>query len=438
MFTPSVFRTTPPALLVAALLAWPHVASAQQPQVSSDRPFSFAPQVLRSFTSPDRLRAWTAAVNRHEPGAIDASAHLIANWTAPFGNPFAEVFAAVQFFQKNLADCRFPEKARALRKPLLWWDGTLDQLQDVLGLTSIEVHQGDMSRIIARGILLHTDIAMFSSNAMARDDQSAVLNVAALHFGVALALVELLQRDEAHARDPVLDDWYLAIAAFLTLRHDVLSGPRLLRLALARYPGDTDLLLLAGTLREFLASPRVQDPMGLKDEPLFKSTWFADESIYLRQAETFYRQALAREPDLIEARVRLGRVLGRQGRHADALRELTRATGKTAEPRLRYYAWLFTGEERAALGQDLAAGDAYRLALDLFPGAQSAQMALSDLARRRDDRSGAMAAVRDVLTAMDADAVYDPWQNYYASEPGRRTDGLLARFRRRFESGGLQ
>ena len=70
----------------------------------------------------------------------------------------------------------------------------------------------------------------------------------------------------------------------------------------------------------------------------------------LDAAATAFREALRIDPTMTEARLRLGRVRGRQGRHADAVEELRRAAAEVTEPLLQYYAQLFLALEYEALG----------------------------------------------------------------------------------------
>jgi tetratricopeptide (TPR) repeat protein len=112
--------------------------------------------------------------------------------------------------------------------------------------------------------------------------------------------------------------------------------------------------------------------------------------------------------------LRLGRVLGLRGRHAEAAAELDRALPSLRDDRLRYYAHLFLGEELAALGRRDAARASYDRAVALFPSAQSARFALSALARRHGDRRTALASIREVLgLPADESSRPDPWWQYH-------------------------
>ncbi len=70
----------------------------------------------------------------------------------------------------------------------------------------------------------------------------------------------------------------------------------------------------------------------------------------LRDAESLFRKALKAQPDHLEARIRLARVLGLRGEHAEAEALLRKAVADAKEPLLQYYAQLFLGAEKEALG----------------------------------------------------------------------------------------
>jgi tetratricopeptide (TPR) repeat protein len=155
----------------------------------------------------------------------------------------------------------------------------------------------------------------------------------------------------------------------------------------------------------------------------------------LRQAEGYFRRALEIAPDHVEARLRLGRVLGLVGRHDDAARELRRALPSAGEDVLRYYGELFLGAEEEALKQYDAAFDAYRRAAALYPTAQSPWLALSSLGRRRGDRAAALRALQQLFD-LPSDRLErdDPWWTYHVAQ-ARNADRLLEALRQPFHDG---
>jgi tetratricopeptide (TPR) repeat protein len=104
------------------------------------------------------------------------------------------------------------------------------------------------------------------------------------------------------------------------------------------------------------------------------------------------------------------------GKPADAANELTQALESTSDGVLRYYGELFLGAAREALGEFDLARAWYTRAAQLQPSAQSPHLALSALARRRGDRSGALQEIRRVFElSASTNGHDDPWWNYHVS-----------------------
>jgi tetratricopeptide (TPR) repeat protein len=144
-------------------------------------------------------------------------------------------------------------------------------------------------------------------------------------------------------------------------------------------------------------------------------------SASLGEAEARYERALALDPGLAEARLRLGRVRLLLGRPDDALQELERIATSAHEPGQRYLARLFAGRAREALGDLRGAAVAYRDAAAQVPGAQTALVALG----RALDRLGDAAGAQEALDGAGAPGgPGDPWWDYQVGQP-KRLDELL-------------
>jgi tetratricopeptide (TPR) repeat protein len=158
-----------------------------------------------------------------------------------------------------------------------------------------------------------------------------------------------------------------------------------------------------------------------------------EEGSELRLAEQLYKRALERNPRLVEARIRLGRVLGRRGRHEEAIDQLRQ--GRAAEaPVLQFYAHLFLADEFEALGKDDEARQSYEQAAALAPTAQSALFGLSRIAEKAGDRAAARELIaRVVKLPPSEEARPDPWWVYEIVQ-ARGVDGLLADLRQRIAS----
>jgi hypothetical protein len=106
-------------------------------------------------------------------------------------------------------------------------------------------------------------------------------------------------------------------------------------------------------------------------------------------------------------------VSGLLGGHDEAARELRRAGEAAREPRTRYFASLFLGVEEEALGRASAARAAFERAAELYPRAQSPYLALSQLARRRGERTDARRFIGEVWSRSNEDRLRDdPWPTY--------------------------
>jgi tetratricopeptide (TPR) repeat protein len=141
------------------------------------------------------------------------------------------------------------------------------------------------------------------------------------------------------------------------------------------------------------------------------------------EAERLFRRALAIDPSLVEARARLARLLDLRNRHKEAADELK--TARAGNPRgvVAFYAHLFAGRVAQTMGQADDASRHYRDALTLFPDAQSALLAASQLALLGADVVATLAPV-DRLGAGSAVYTADPWWQYHLCA-GRDADDLL-------------
>jgi tetratricopeptide (TPR) repeat protein len=209
-------------------------------------------------------------------------------------------------------------------------------------------------------------------------------------------------------------DWYLLVVSY---RHGAAQvGWSRAYLAEARelFPNDPEVLLVSGVDHEIISEmskgylPRV-DSTG--------QTLGGDVAINpgneLEQAETFLRQAAALSPGLVEARLRLGRVLYRRGELADAARELQAALTLTAQEEVQYLASTFLGMVAVARGDLDGADRCYADALRRFPGAHAAMIGRSEAAYLRG-RSAEAAEI--IISLLQQERTDDPWWLYLAGD----------------------
>lgn len=131
----------------------------------------------------------------------------------------------------------------------------------------------------------------------------------------------------------------------------------------------------------------------------------------LETAVEKYRAALRANPRLVEARLRLGRVLARLGQRDEAITHLEGALRDAMDTELVYLATLFLGQAREEAARPDRALEHFRAAFTLVPTARSAGLALSRLlivTGRRDEAS----EVARRMVAVAESAASDPLQQY--------------------------
>jgi hypothetical protein len=127
-------------------------------------------------------------------------------------------------------------------------------------------------------------------------------------------------------------------------------------------------------------------------------------------AQDAYLRALERDPSLVEARLRLGRVRFLRSDRKQAELELRRALAEATTLRQRYLAHLFLGELAQVVKDYPRARSEYEAARELAPKHQAPYIAIGFV----DQLSGASAGLEAVATAAarSGDDERDPWWGY--------------------------
>ena len=115
-----------------------------------------------------------------------------------------------------------------------------------------------------------------------------------------------------------------------------------------------------------------------------------------------------------EARVRAARFLHGLGNHDRALEMLNGATRQATDPEIKYFTELVRGQVLRARGQFDAATAAFRAALDAWPAAQSARVALMTLLLNRGNPQEAATLAEATQTASENE--FDPWWTYWLGD----------------------
>jgi tetratricopeptide (TPR) repeat protein len=185
--------------------------------------------------------------------------------------------------------------------------------------------------------------------------------------------------------------WLLRLGSYRQAHGDPGGAERLFALCRKEFLGDAGAWLAGGTVYEARLSTETLSSA---------STSGGAPGIERRAAERHYRAALERDPSLVEAHVRLGRVLALGGNLEEAEGELDWVTREGHDSFLIAFAWLFKGEIAESRGEPLAAAECYRFALELEPEMQPALLALSRTLRAAGMAGLAREVLLSVLPAM--------------------------------------
>jgi len=412
------------------------------------------------------VESWLRAVNEHQPGERDAAVATVSRWSgADLGALLTEGLLPL------LRTCDRPVRQRlrtagAIATPRPRRGGLADHeiafiRRLALGLCRThdgvvrETPPGVIDHLLRGGAILHGDAAMLalpdpetgawpptgtprahrpagSSSGMsmlADGTHTFMPNTAAAHWAMARILVDQVRAnpsdaDASPARDPMVRSWYRASLAFMAAVPYVDTAH--FKRAEELFGDDAVVHLLVGSMHEWMASDAVQQPMDAARRRNHQSRFpVGSARAELGRARRHLERAVRLDAALIEARVRLGRVLGLAGNHRDAAAELRQAVAAEPQPPLAYYANLFLGAEEEALGRLAEAGDAYRRAASLHPDAPTPRLALSHLMRRQGNREGALRLIGEVLAPeSEPSATADPMRRYSRSA-GRHARALL-------------
>lgn len=387
-----------------------------------------------------RLRLWLVAVDRHQPGAADDAAKVMGSWSDDdLDRLFIDVNALVHLVRS----------ARSGRVPLP--SGvrpfTPSEMSDLASLADAERLRMD-NRLVKRGALLHTDIASLglargslslgrvagrqllvprSVSILVHDGLGAGMRDASVHWEFARLLLDQVIPEPG--RDLTVVAWYRASALFFAAHHMYADAMPHLERALRLFPTDAALLVDSGCIYEALGAPAIQNFAATAILPTGVTLAVRSGDANWRQAERLFRRAVELDEGLAEAHLRLGRVIGLQGRHAEAVVELEKAAAASDEKRLQYFAQLVLGAEYHAVNHVDRARQAFDQAAALYPRAQSPRLGASQLARQIGDRTGALRALQPVLEAGTSESQrYDPWWTYYDG-PGGDVDRAIAEMR---------
>ena len=185
-------------------------------------------------------------------------------------------------------------------------------------------------------------------------------------------------------------------------------------------PGDAQLLLFRGLLHEALGT-MVGAPGTLVAGTDLKGHFsgipeFGSADLQLKRAVSAYEKALAADPQVAEAYLRLGRVRWRLKRFPEARDSLNQAVAKS-EGHALYLAHLFRGRVLEDEGDLEAAISDYAASLPLEPESQIAAVALAYALSVRGDAGRAREVLEGALAVGKKGKGVDLYWNYLVGNP---------------------
>jgi tetratricopeptide (TPR) repeat protein len=326
-----------------------------------------------------------------------------------------------------------------------WLESELEKVVRLL-----EAHSAGPARLGERGSVVEAFTTEILSASVVLHTQIAFdLAQPGPHLRVARRLLTLL--DDAALPKDFRRQWYLAAAAHLQGQLDLPTAVAHVDEAVARFPGDVEILIAAGALDELLALPSTElrarilivgpTDLGSKrsaavDAQLKLGELATRKAEGLLRAEALYRKALAIDPTCAEAHLRLGRVLHLSGRLGAGLEEI-RLASTSGDNRIRYLGSMFAGAIHQSAGRPGEAVAQYRSATRQCPDCLVGAIALSHALRQSGDR-GLAAGILDSALARDNQVeTDDPWW-YYPLGGFWRRDRMLDGLRRSIEGAHVQ
>ena len=189
------------------------------------------------------------------------------------------------------------------------------------------------------------------------------------------------------AERPFVRRWYEAMAGLALGETRWGEARDWAERGLRDFPDSAPMLLVVGSIEETfgaLALLRLPDSVF---SPIQRETRANLEALreargHLERAHRSLRSAVAAEPSLAEARLRLGRVAWRLGETSEARSALEEVLARGPAARTGFLAHLFLGRIHEDAGRLDDAARSYEAALALDPHAQSARLALSHVRLR--------------------------------------------------------
>lgn len=233
-----------------------------------------------------------------------------------------------------------------------------------------------------------------------------------LHLGIGQRLSDLLPREQPASAFTAR--WHLLAGTVLFSLSRPADALAQFELARSLNPEDPEVLLAIGSVHEtgrLSVGPTTESGEGLN------------------AAIALYRAALAKAPNLHEARLRLARTHSLLGDLDAAADVIAGVDTRALSPHLRYLTVLIGGGIAEAAGRGDEAVRRYEEARALCRGCQSATLALSRTNLRAGNRAAAHQLVESLVHESPWPTPADPWWTYQQGQ-WHSNDRMFAQLRR--------
>ena len=312
---------------------------------------------------------WMRAVLEHESGRVDPAVDTV---NALDADDRKRLNSGLEVFLKALT-----------KKTLTTMDVEAKRIAELGGDAA---RSPGTNQFLARAAMLHADAAMVAPYSLApappegrgpgvppgglvaaNDGEFHGVIVPNWGWAFGRRLLDLIQ--PGPAGDPYVASWYHATTAYMMQRGYLGEVAPHLERAMQILATDARIVfdracfaeaLSLPRAREVLDDPRTRQALESKTQSMVQMvrgrTDMVSGSNALQsrvqaeaEAERLFRRVLSLDPTMAEAQIRLGRLYERQGRHGDALQELTAGIAGSTDEVALFYGHLFAGRAAGAL-----------------------------------------------------------------------------------------
>jgi tetratricopeptide (TPR) repeat protein len=235
------------------------------------------------------------------------------------------------------------------------------------------------------------------------------------HESAALTIARMLKAESAER--PFVRRWYEAMAGLALGENRWGEALDWAERGLRDFPVSAPMLLVVGSNEETVGALALLRLPEFVFSPIQRETRenlgaLREARAHLERARRSLRSAVAAEPSLAEARLRLGRVAWRLGATAEARSALEEVLAREPPARTAFLAHLFLGRLDEEAGRFDDAARAYEAALALDARAQSARLALSHVRLRLGSPGAARGEVETAVAFAGLRPEPDPFWLY--------------------------